>query len=43
MNAAQCRRCGCFWAFAANPDLFHAITKWCPTCLPKLLPTMGNA
>lgn len=43
MTTSKCQRCGQFWAFTGNPDLFVAISRWCPICLPKSLPLMGVA
>lgn len=43
MTATKCRRCGHYWTFAGNPELFSAISKWCPLCVPKVLPVMGQA
>lgn len=42
MSAAQCRRCGSWWSFTANPLLFAAICRFCPSCVAKVLPVMGG-
>ncbi|MGV0805778.1 hypothetical protein [Mycolicibacterium setense] len=43
MTTAKCQRCGYYWSFTGNPDLYQAIARWCPVCLPKALPVMGSA
>ncbi|WAA19764.1 hypothetical protein SEA_SHWETA_43 [Mycobacterium phage Shweta] len=43
MSAAKCRRCGRYWSFMGNPDLFAVITKFCPECIARVLPLMGSA
>lgn len=41
MTAMKCHRCGKFWTFTGNPDLFAVIAKFCPMCVPVMLPQMG--
>ncbi|AEL19967.1 hypothetical protein CL81_gp45 [Mycobacterium phage Charlie] len=43
MSAAKCQRCGRYWSFSCNPDLFQVITKLCPLCIAKALPVAGAA
>jgi hypothetical protein len=36
MFGHQCRRCGQYWASQANPNLYRAITVFCPACIQAL-------
>lgn len=42
MTSLQCHRCSKFWTIATlYPDIFSAINKFCPDCIPFSLPRMG--
>ncbi len=43
MTGAKCQRCGHWWSFTANSALFAVIARFCPDCIAKALPVMGNA
>ena len=41
MFGYQCLDCDQFWSCQAAPDQgYGAITKWCPLCLPKHVPSI---
>jgi hypothetical protein len=42
MTSKPCIRCGQHWAFNSGNAEFKAITKWCPSCLPLVLPVVGR-
>ncbi|QFG09078.1 hypothetical protein I5J49_gp50 [Mycobacterium phage ThulaThula] len=41
MNGVKCQRCGNYWSFSGNPNLFQVIDKFCPICIPAVLPRLG--
>lgn len=42
MTMARCARCHHQWLFDHKPDRLEATSKWCPDCIPLVLPAMGN-
>lgn len=40
MNSSPCHRCGRWWSHNAGPG-FSVITRFCPNCIPLMLPLMG--
>lgn len=42
MTIARCAKCRHQWMFDHKPDGLEVTARWCPTCIPEVLPVMGN-
>lgn len=44
MTSLKCHRCTRYWTVTTNwPDTFEVIQRFCPDCIPAVLPRMGTA
>lgn len=43
VTALKCQRCQRYWTVSTQfPDTFHVIGRFCPDCIPVVLPELGQ-